>query len=118
MRAICFGLVLGLAGCEAGHLGNPVMWPGMAIGAGIENTNYDVRRKKVETYVTAHQVDILDDIRVGRGPALTTVMNLARIPDSGRPELLQILINDIAKFTPKTPQAREQLVVWLMVHGH
>lgn len=117
MRNLGFGLVLALAGCDMGHLGNPVMWPGMVVGSGIENATYGARRKKVETHVATNQGEILTDIRSDGGPALTTGMDLARVPSADRPKLLRVLKEDIAKFTPGTPQAREQLVVWLMVHG-
>lgn len=117
MRFICLAMVLTLTGCDAGHLGNPALWPGMAVGSGIENASYNARRKQVQGHVTAHQGEILADIRTGNGPALTKAMDLARVPVKIRAGLVQMLKQDIAKFTPDTPHAREQLVVWLMVHG-
>jgi hypothetical protein len=118
MRIIWLGLVLALGGCDMGHLGNPVMWPGMVVGGGIENASYNARRKRVSGHIMAHQAEILADIRAGGGPALTTGADLARVPDAVRPEMIRIMQSDIAKFTPDTAQAREQLVVWFMVHGN
>jgi len=117
MRNLGFGLVLALGGCDMGHLGNPVMWPGMVVGGGIENASYNARRARVAEHVEAHQGDILGDIRAGGGPALTTGADLARVPIAARPEMIRIMQSYVAKFTPDTPPAREQLVVWFMVHG-
>jgi len=117
MRVLGMAMVLALSGCDMGHLGNPAMWPGMAVGSSVENATYNARRKKVAAHVTAHQQDILDDIRAGGGSNLNTGMDLARVPTQTRPELLRTLKADINKFSPDTPQARENLVVWLMVHG-
>lgn len=118
MRIIWLGLVLALGGCDMGHLGNPVMWPGMVVGRGIENATYNARRARVSEHVETHQSDILADIRAGGGPALTTGADLARVPPMARPEMIRVMQSDIAKFTPDTPQAREQLMVWFMVHGN
>ena len=114
-------LTLGLAGCDMGHLGNPLMWPVEAVGNGLDNATYNARRTQVEKHVALNQATILTDIRSGTngnyGTALKTAMDLARVPEVSRPQLLDILKTDIAKFTPNTPQAREQLVVWFMVNG-
>ncbi len=117
MRNLGLGLVLALGGCDMGHLGNPVIWPGMAVGNGIENASYNARRTRVSGHIKAYQGRILADIGAGGGPALTTGADLARVPVAVRPEMIRIMQGDIAKFTPDTPQAREQLVVWFMVHG-
>ena len=117
MRIIGLGLVLALAGCDMGHLGNPILWPGMIVGGGIENATYNARRKRVEDHVNAHQADIISDVRAGGGPALTTGMNLAAVHPSTRPELLRVLRDEVDNYTPDTPQAREQLVIVFMVHG-
>ena len=118
MRIIWLGLVLALGGCDMGHLGNPVMWPGMVVGGGIENASYNARRAQVANHVDAHQGAILGDIRAGGGPALTTAADLARVPVAVRPEMTRIMQSDITKFTPDTLPAREQLVIWFMVHGN
>jgi len=117
MRPIGLILVLALGGCDMGHLGNPVMWPGMAVGSVIENASYNARRKQVSKHVAAHYSDILADIRAGGGPALTLGADLARIPAAARPALIRTMQSDIAKFTPDSKQTRERLVVWFMVHG-
>lgn len=118
MRLIALGFMLGLAACDMGHLGNPLGWPGSAVGNGIENASYAARRKHVTTHVAAHYSGIITDIKIGGGPALTQAADLAGVAATNRPELLRSLQNDHAKFTPDTPEARERLVIWLMVHGN
>ena len=117
MRLIGFGMILALAACDMGHLGNPVMWPGMAVGSGLENASYNARRRQVQDHLAQNYVAVLTDIRSGGGPALTLGADLARVPPGTRPELIRSLKRDIAKFTPDTPAARERLLVWFMVHG-
>lgn len=117
MRLICLGMVLTLAACDMGHLGNPVMWPTMAIGSGLENASYNARRQQVQNHVAQHYDKVLADIRNGGGPALKTAADLARVPAKDRTKLIRALKTDIAKFVPDTPAARERLVVWFMVHG-
>ena len=117
MRLIGVGMILALAACDMGHLGNPIMWPSMAAGIGLENASYNARRRQVSDHVALHYVDILTDIRSGGGPTLSLGANLARVPANARAKLIRSLKTDIAKFTPDTPPARERLVVWFMVHG-
>ena len=117
MRLIWFGVILVLGACDMGHLGNPVMWPGMAVGSGLENASYNARRRQIQDHVALHYSEVLADIRSGGGPALTLGADLAHVPPKAHPELIRVLKTDIAKFTPDTPDARERLVVWFMVHG-
>jgi hypothetical protein len=117
MRLFFLGFVLTLSACDMAHLGNPVMWPAMVVGNAAQNASYNARRTRVEAHVNAHHGDILNEIENGGGPALSQGMNLARVPKQTRPEVLRILKKDIAKFSPDTDQAREMLVVWLMMHG-
>lgn len=117
MRRIGISLMLMLSACDMGHLGNPVTGPVAAVGSGIENATYNARRKRVSGHVATHYTAIVADIRGGGGPALTTGVGLARVAAVKRADLIRTLYSDIAKFTPDTPEARERLVVWLMVHG-
>lgn len=117
MRIFFLGLVMLLSACDMGHLGNPVMWPGMVVGGGLENASYNARRGKVKAHVNAHHSDILTDIQNNGGPALSTGADLARVPKAARAEMLRMLKQDYAKFSPDTDQAREMLIIWLMVHG-
>ena len=117
MRPIGLMMILMLGACDMGHLGNPVMWPGMVVGGGLENASYNARRGKVKAHVNAHHSDILADIQRGGGPALSTGADLARVPKAARAEMLRMLKQDYAKFSPDTDQAREMLIIWLMVHG-
>lgn len=117
MRLMTIALIFGLGACDMGHLGNPVMWPSMAVGNGLQNASYNARRRQVQDHVTQHYVAILNDIRNGNGAALTMGADLARVPAKNRPALIHALKTDIAKFTPDTPAARERLVVWFMVHS-
>lgn len=117
--AICLmpGLGLGLAACDMGHLGNPLIWPVAVVGSGVENAHYGARRKQVSRHVAAHHAAMITDIVAGGGPALTIAADLAGISKQRRPELVASLQRDIAKFTPNAAKPRELLVVWLMVHG-
>lgn len=117
MRLIAICLMLGLAACDMGHLGNPLIWPVAAVGNGVENARYGARRKQVLRHVTAQHGAIITDIAAGGGPALTIAADLAGVSEQHRPELRASLQHDIAKFTPNTAETRELLVVWLMVHG-
>ncbi|WP_428540125.1 hypothetical protein [Profundibacter sp.] len=117
MRIILTVAVLALGGCDMGHLGNPLMWPGMAVGSAVENTTYNARRKKVSDHVNAHQFEILTDIGVGGGPALDKAFDLARIQTTNRAQVLRTLQKEIAMYRPNTAEAREQLVIALMVNG-
>ncbi|HHI70900.1 MAG TPA: hypothetical protein ENJ91_07840 [Rhodobacteraceae bacterium] len=111
-------MIILLAGCDMGHLGNPLLWPVGAVSTTVENASYGAKRKKVENYVAAHQFEMISDIAVGGGPAISKGMDLAGIPQARRPEFLPILKEDIAMFRPNTPEAREKLVIALMVHGN
>lgn len=117
MRLTGLALVLVLGACDMGHLGNPVIWPGLVVGSSLENATYNARRTRVSSHIAAHYSDILTDIRAGGGPTLTVGADLARVPPRKRPEMTRIMQDDIAKFTPDTPAARERLLVWFMVHG-
>ncbi len=117
MRIILGVMALVLGGCDMGHLGNPLMWPGMAVGNAVENTTYNARRKKVSDHVNAHQFEILTDIGVGGGPALGKAFDLARVPEENRAQVLRNFQKDIAMYRPNTAKAREQLVIALMVNG-
>lgn len=53
-----FGLYacIGMASCSApNHLGNPLLLPVNAIGAAVENANYDRRRAKVKAWIADHE---------------------------------------------------------------
>lgn len=117
MRLIAICLMLGLAACDMGHLGNPLAWPAVAVGSGVENARYGARRKQVTRHVNAQYAAVIADIAAGGGPALTIAADLADVSEQRRPELRASLQRDIAKFTPNTAETRELLVIWLMVHG-
>ena len=117
MRSIGLVMVLVLGACDMGHLGNPVMWPGMIVGGAIENASYDARRKRVSDHVAANYNALIADIRAGGGPTLTKAADLAIVHPTARATMRQDLRNDLGKFTPDSPAARENLVVWIMVHG-
>lgn len=115
--SLMLSLVLGLAACDMGHLGNPAAWPVAAVGGGIENVGYAARRKRVADHVATQHAALLTDIGTGGGPTLSLGADLAGVPAARRPELRRTLKNDLTKFSPDTPAARERLVIWLMVHG-
>ncbi len=114
---LLFLLPVALAGCDMGHLGNPVLLPVSALITAVGNAGYDARRQKLSDHVSAHHPDILRDIRAGTGPALTTALDLAGIAPATRPDLLALLKKDFSLFQADTPKSRENLVVTLMVHG-
>ncbi len=117
MRIILTVAVLALGGCDMGHLGNPLMWPGMAVGNAVDNAGYNARRKRVSDHVAAHQLEILTDIGTGGGPTLSKAFDLAQVHRSNRPQVLRSMQKDIAMYRPNTAEAREQLVIALMVNG-
>ena len=100
-----------------GHLGNPLLLPIGAVTTAVGNAGYEARRNKVSDYVSAHHRDILVDIQAGNGPALTTALDLAKVHPKARAELLALLKKDFAMYKDNTADARENLVVTLMVHG-
>ena len=98
---------------EANHLGNPLLWPAMAVTNGIDNAFYDARRQKVEAHVAAHHPALMAEITAGGGVLLTTAMDLAKVAPARRPELVRVLQQDFALYQ----RDQEALVVALMVHG-
>lgn len=96
---------------EANHLGNPLLWPLQAAGAGISNAVYNDRRGAVEVFVKTNHPALISDIRAGGGPTLTQAFDIARVPQATRaPHTLQ-LQSDLALYSGN-PGA---LVVAIMV---
>ena len=114
---LLFLLPLALAACDMGHLGNPLLLPIGAVTTAVGNAGYEARRNKLSDYVNAHHNDILADIQAGNGPALTHALDLAKVHPSARADLLARLQKDFAMYRDNTAEARENLVVTLMVHG-
>jgi len=117
MRIILAVMVLALSGCDMGHLGNPLMWPGMAVGNAVDNAGYNARRKRVSDHVNTHQLEILTDIGVGGGASLTKAFDLARVHETNRPAVLRTMKNEMSMYRPNTAEAREQLVIVFMING-
>lgn len=107
--------ILFVTGCsgEANHLGNPLLWPFMAVSSGIENSINGARRGEVELTVKSNFDTIIPEIRAGGGPSLTLAMDQARIPQQDRPARILQLQSDLPLYQ-SNPGA---LVTALMVYG-
>lgn len=63
-----FGLCacIGMASCSApNHLGNPLLLPVNAIGAAVENANYDRRRAKVKAWIVQNEAAMRSELFEG-----------------------------------------------------
>ena len=98
-------LILPLAACDAGHLGNPLTLPVSGVVAGIENASYDARRGRVSAYLAQHRTH-LNDPGIQSG-----LWDIAPVPPATRPKVL----SEIAALTDP-PNWVEQAIVIVMVH--
>ncbi len=103
MRAL--PLILFLAACDAGHLGNPLTLPIRGAASAIENASYDARRGRVKAYLSAHQFSL----NAPEGQA--GLWEASTVPPKNRAKVLQ----EIAAL-PSGPDWAEQATVIVMVH--
>lgn len=80
-------LLLALAGCDAGHLGNPLRWPFDAAATALENAAYGARRDRVSALLATEGVAI----RAGDAAALARLWTVSRAPEASRPAILRDL---------------------------
>jgi len=107
-----FILALPLAACDFGHLGNPLLLPVRAAGAGLENASYNAQRRKVGTYLAANRAGIL--VGNGPGPAWAGLTEIART----RPENEAKMLRDFLRIKDlPDPQWLDQATVIAMVMG-
>ena len=106
-----------LAGCDMGHLGNPLMWPAMAVGSAVENSVYSARRSKVKSHISANYPALVNEIKTTAGPVFTKTARLAGVPKERIPSLYTDLKSDIGRLTSDIPTNIEQLTVTFMVYG-
>jgi hypothetical protein len=98
---------------DANHVGNPLLLPFNGIRASMDNGGYSQRRGQVELTVKSNFPAIINDIRMGGGPALTEAMNVAGTQVADRPARIIQLQSNMAMYE-STPGA---LVTALMVYG-
>ncbi len=90
------GLSSGLSSCAsngASHLPSPLELPGAIIGSVIENTSYNAKRRKVESYVAMHYLAIRQDALQGGGKSLEGALNVARVKGQKRAHTTNELVN-------------------------
>ena len=105
MRFFYFALIIALAACDAGHLGNPLTLPVRGVISGIENANYDARRTRVAQYLRQHQHNLNEpDVQMG-------LWGIAPVPAHIRPKVLAE-IGDLAD----SDDWVERATVIVMVH--
>ena len=112
------GLLFALGACDPSqpnHLGNPLLWPGGAIGTGVENTFYNARRNRVSAFVRENYADLVADIQAGNTTLAYAAMDIARVPQATRPVLFEELRSNPDLYLSGDP---EKLVVALMVYGN
>ncbi len=100
-------LFLAVAGCDAGHLGNPLTLPVRVAIAGAENAAYDRDRSRVKTYITENEAALKAE-RFG-GPVTATLLSVVQEPDR---EKVRSEVRGAASF----PDFVERATVIVMVH--
>ena len=98
-------LILPLAACDGGHLGNPLTLPVRGVVSGLENASYAARRDTVSTYLAHHRTH-LNDPGIQSG-----LWDIAPIPPKRRAKVLR----EIAALMD-SPDWVEQATVIVMVH--
>ncbi len=112
MRIWIFCLLFALPGCDFGHLGNPLLLPARAVGAGLDNAAYNAERRKVRAYLAANRDGLLAG--TAPGPAWAGLKVVART----RPDReAQMLRDFIAIRHLPDPQWLDQATVIAMVMG-
>ncbi len=119
MRALATALLLAfpLSACDPSqpnHLGNPLSWPGGAIGTGVENTFYNARRKRVSAFVRENYTGMTAEIQAGNTTLAYAAMDIARVPAPSRPVLFEELRNHPEIYLSGD---REKMIVAFMVYG-
>ncbi len=102
--------MIALAGCDFGHLGNPLSLPVRAVAAGVENASYDARRSRVSGYLAANK--ILLNASSASSPVWAGLFDLAGIAPS-----MQAKAAHEVKEQPGHPEWLERATVIAMVHG-
>ena len=109
----CICLVAGCATKEPSHVPNPLLLPVYGTTSALDNATYNLRRGKVERFVTAHHADLLTEIGGTSGPYLGQAYTLAGVPETERGVVTARLRGDLAQYEA----SQDALVVALMVHG-
>ncbi len=100
-------LLIALAGCDAGHLGNPLTLPIRGAIAGAENAAYDRDRSRVKTYITENEAALKAE-RFD-GPVTATLLSV--VPETVR-EKVRAEVRDAARYA----DFAERATVIVMVH--
>ena len=103
MRAL--PLILLLAACDAGHLGNPLTLPIRGAASAIENASYDARRGRVKAYLSANQSSL------GAPEGQAGLWEVSTVPPENRAKVLR----EIAELADG-PDWAERATVIVMVH--
>jgi len=113
LKILGLGASLALTACDTGHMPNPLLLPAYGAANVIDNASYNARRRKVASYVTAHHLEILSQIKAGGGPLLAQAYTLARVAPQKRPEVTAQLAKDMEIIR----KGSEALTIALMVNG-
>ena len=103
----------GLSSCAsngASHLPSPLELPGAIIGSVIENTSYNAKRRKVESYVVKHYLAIRQDALQGGGKSLEGALNVARIKAHKRAQATNELVNNHLLYFHNGDKVRSVLI--------
>ena len=113
MRKFTFVFLSFMAACtgEANHIGNPLMLPINAIGAGFGNAVYAQTRGQVEIFVKTNHPALISDIRAGGGATLTEAFDIANVPQAVRGPHVGQLQSELALYSGNI----EALIVAIMV---
>ncbi len=105
-------VLLPLAACDFGHIGNPLLLPVRAVGAGLDNAAYNAERRKVRGYLAANR----DGLLVGNspGPAWNGLKEIARTRPDREAQMLRDFVD--IKSLPN-PQWLDRATVIAMVMG-
>ena len=93
-----FILLLTACSHEASHLPSILELPGAVIGSAIDNTVYNNKRKKVESYVAEHYLALRKDVAQQSGETLEGALNRAGLKGEPRLQAKQDLINNQALY--------------------
>jgi len=99
-------LILPLAACDAGHLGNPLLLPVTGIATGFENATYNARRKQVFAFLEKNRLTLSN-------PAVQSELwEIAKTPKNNQAKALSELhaLQNSVDWT-------EQATVIVMVHS-
>ena len=99
-RSSPYFFILLLTACshEANHLPSLLELPGAVIGSALDNTVYNTKRKKVESYIAEHYLALRKDVAQQSGATLEGALNHAGLKGEQRHQAKQDLINHQALY--------------------